>query len=63
MKNVVTTVYRGQRKFLFRAGRHSVAVESAHDADCFDDEHSAAEAAFRERGARRRRVDRLSNDP
>jgi hypothetical protein len=49
MRYVITTIYKGQRKFIFRAGRHSVAVDSVNDADCFDDIDSACEAAFRER--------------
>jgi len=49
MRYIITTVYKGQRKFIFRTGRHSVAVDSVNDAAVFDDIESASEAAFSER--------------
>lgn len=53
MRYVITTIYNGQRKFIHNAGRHSVAVESVSEADCFNDIDLACEAAHLERRSHR----------
>ena len=53
MRYVITTVYNGQRKFLFNPGHHSCATDSVVDATSFDDIDDAAEAAGVERRSKR----------